>query len=67
MSIMETEIIPCFESSFHSVWSKRFISRRRIVDYISWDLRIYSDNSSSAILAKNHVSGSQVKILTSSI
>ncbi|KAL0386360.1 UNVERIFIED_CONTAM: Retrovirus-related Pol polyprotein from transposon TNT 1-94 [Sesamum latifolium] len=51
-STMEAEFVSCFEATSHGVWLKSFISSHRIMDSISRPLRIYSDNSAAAFMAK---------------
>ncbi|KAL0386465.1 UNVERIFIED_CONTAM: Secreted RxLR effector protein [Sesamum latifolium] len=59
-STMEAEFVSCFEATSHGVWLKSFISSHRM-DSISRPLRIYSDNSAAAFMAKNNKSGSRSK------
>ncbi|XP_031112055.1 secreted RxLR effector protein 161-like [Ipomoea triloba] len=58
---MEAEFVSCFEATSAGVWLKNFISRLRIVDYISKPLKVYCDNSAAFFLAKNDKSGSRSK------
>ena len=48
----------CFEATTHGVWLKSFISGLRVVDSISWSLKIYCDNSAAVFIAKNNKSSS---------
>ncbi|KAL1342187.1 hypothetical protein AAHE18_09G140400 [Arachis hypogaea] len=60
-STMEPEFISCFEATSQGVWLKNFISELKIMDCISWLLRIYCDNSTVVFMAKNNRSSSQSK------
>ena len=60
-STMEAEFVSCFEASSHGVWLKSFISGLRIVDSISRPLKLYCDNSTAVLMAKNNKSGSRSK------
>jgi len=61
ISTMEAEFVSCFEAMSHGVWLKSFISELKIVDTISWPLRIFYDNSVVVFMAKNNKSGSRSK------
>ena len=60
-STMEAEFVSCFEATSHGVWLKSFISGLRVVDSISWPLRMFCDNSAAVFMAKNNKSGSRSK------
>ena len=48
----------CFKATLYGVWLKSFISGLRAVDSISWQLKIYCDNSAVVFMAKNNKSSS---------
>ncbi|RDX88788.1 hypothetical protein CR513_29568, partial [Mucuna pruriens] len=60
-STMEVEFVFCFKATSLGVWLKSFISRLRVVDFISKPLKLYCDNSTIVFMAKNNKSGSQSK------
>ncbi|XP_051127356.1 secreted RxLR effector protein 161-like [Andrographis paniculata] len=61
-STMEAEFVSCFEASSHGVWLKSFISKLRVVDFISRPIKLYCDNSVVVFMAKNNKSGSRKHI-----
>ena len=60
-STMEAQFVPLLKATTHGVWLKNFISGLKIVDSISWPLRIVCDNSAAVFMAKNNKSGSRSK------
>ena len=60
-SIMDTKFVYCFEATPHGVWMKSFISRLRIIDFITRQLKIFYDNSLAVFLAKRNKSESRRK------
>ena len=60
-SIMEAEVVSCFEATSHGVWMKSFIYGLRIVDSISKPLKVFCNNSTAVFLAKNNKSGNRNK------
>ncbi|XP_068655801.1 uncharacterized protein [Aristolochia californica] len=61
MSTMEVKLVSYFEATSHGVWLKSFISRLRIMYFISRPLRMYYENSAVVFMAKNNNSGSRSK------
>lgn len=64
---MEVKLISYFEAIAHDVWLKSFISRLKIMNFISKSLKIYYDNSVIVLIAKNNKNDSRRNISTSSI
>ncbi|GMH08443.1 hypothetical protein Nepgr_010283 [Nepenthes gracilis] len=60
-STMEVEFVTYFEATKHGVWMRNFMSRLRVVDFISRPLKIFCDNSAAIFLAKNNKSSSRNK------
>ena len=58
---MEVKFISYFEAIAHDVWLKSFISRLKIMNFISKLLRIYYDNSVIVLIAKNNKNDSRSK------
>jgi len=59
-STMETQLVSCFEATFHGV-RKSFISGLRVLEFISRPLKLYYDNSDVVFMVKNNKSASQSK------
>ncbi|XP_071905715.1 secreted RxLR effector protein 161-like [Coffea arabica] len=57
-STMEAEFIACYETTSQALWLKNFIFGLKMVDSISRPLKIFCDNSTAVLFAKNNKSGS---------
>ncbi|GJZ24326.1 retrovirus-related pol polyprotein from transposon TNT 1-94 [Tanacetum coccineum] len=52
-SIMEAELVACYEATIHALWLQNFISGLGVVDTVSKPLKIYYDNVATSFFSKN--------------
>ncbi|GKB84998.1 retrovirus-related pol polyprotein from transposon TNT 1-94 [Tanacetum coccineum] len=52
-SIMEAELVACYEATIHALWLRNFISGLGVVDTVSKPLKIYCDNAATIFFSKN--------------
>ena len=62
-STMESEFMACNKATSHASWLRNFISKLRLLDFISKSLRILCDNSIIVFFSKNNKSSNQ-RLLT---
>ncbi|GKF19859.1 retrovirus-related pol polyprotein from transposon TNT 1-94 [Tanacetum coccineum] len=52
-SIMEAELMACYEATIYALWLRNFISGLVVVDTLSKPLKIYYDNATTIFFSKN--------------
>lgn len=62
-SIMRAEFVGCYGATIQAIWLMNFISRLKVVDFISRPISIYFDNSTTMFFSKNHKSSSGSKYI----